>query len=183
MKLLAAAGISLSLVATAAAADPVQWTLNNVAFDDGGAASGSFVYDADSNTYSQVNIVSTAGSTLPGATYIAPLSSVPSNSQSLFAMTAGGAVAGEYILGLFTTTARTNAGGTLTINPGNAESRCGNTPCTTTPPPIRAIAGGTMTGTAVVAAVPTMTEWATILFGLILAGGAALCIQRRRQIF
>ncbi|MFE9082819.1 IPTL-CTERM sorting domain-containing protein [Brevundimonas sp. NPDC003935] len=31
------------------------------------------------------------------------------------------------------------------------------------------------------AAVPTMTEWAMILFGTILAGGAALYIQRRRQ--
>lgn len=32
-----------------------------------------------------------------------------------------------------------------------------------------------------VANVPTMTEWAMILFGTILAGGAALYIQRRRQ--
>ena len=32
-----------------------------------------------------------------------------------------------------------------------------------------------------VAAVPTMTEWAMILFGLLLAGGAALYIQRRQQ--
>lgn len=31
-----------------------------------------------------------------------------------------------------------------------------------------------------VAAVPTLTEWAMILFGTILAGGAALYIQRRR---
>lgn len=31
-----------------------------------------------------------------------------------------------------------------------------------------------------VAAVPTMTEWAMILFGLVLAGGAAVMIQRRR---
>lgn len=30
------------------------------------------------------------------------------------------------------------------------------------------------------AAVPTMTEWAMILFGLLLAGGAALLVQRRR---
>ncbi len=32
----------------------------------------------------------------------------------------------------------------------------------------------------VVVTVPTMTEWAMILFGLILAGGAAVMIQRRR---
>ena len=33
---------------------------------------------------------------------------------------------------------------------------------------------------AVVATVPTMSEWAMILFGLILAGGAALYVQRRQ---
>lgn len=32
-------------------------------------------------------------------------------------------------------------------------------------------------------AVPTMTEWAMILFGTILAGGTALYLQRRRQVF
>lgn len=32
------------------------------------------------------------------------------------------------------------------------------------------------------APVPTMTEWAMILFCMILAGGAALYIQRRRQV-
>lgn len=36
-------------------------------------------------------------------------------------------------------------------------------------------------GAAPPASVPTMTEWAMILFGTILAGGAALHIQRRRQ--
>lgn len=34
---------------------------------------------------------------------------------------------------------------------------------------------------AQVVAIPTMTEWAMILFGTILAGGAAVYIQRRRQ--
>jgi hypothetical protein len=31
------------------------------------------------------------------------------------------------------------------------------------------------------APVPTMTEWAMILFAMMLAGGAALHLQRRRQ--
>lgn len=35
--------------------------------------------------------------------------------------------------------------------------------------------------TVAVAAVPTMSEWAMILFGTALAGGAVLYIQRRRQ--
>jgi len=32
------------------------------------------------------------------------------------------------------------------------------------------------------AAIPTMTEWAIILFGMVLAGGAALYLQRRRML-
>lgn len=39
----------------------------------------------------------------------------------------------------------------------------------------------TVTEVATPATVPTITEWAMILFGLILAGGAALMIQRRRM--
>ena len=35
----------------------------------GGTASGSFIYDADTNTYSAINITTTTGSVLKGATY------------------------------------------------------------------------------------------------------------------
>lgn len=38
-----------------------------------------------------------------------------------------------------------------------------------------------VTQVAAAAAVPTLSEWAMILFGLVLAGGAALVIQRRRM--
>ncbi len=38
-------------------------------------------------------------------------------------------------------------------------------------------------GPLAVPPVPTMTEWAMILFGTVLAGSAALYIQRRRQSF
>lgn len=41
----------------------------------------------------------------------------------------------------------------------------------------------TLTAAAAAApAIPTMTEWAMILFGMILAGGAALYLQRRRML-
>jgi hypothetical protein len=33
-------------------ATPLQWTLDNFTFSDGGTAMGSFIYDADTNTYS-----------------------------------------------------------------------------------------------------------------------------------
>ena len=41
--------------------------------------------------------------------------------------------------------------------------------------------GRITTGAPPPAVVPTMTEWAMILFALMLAGGAAVTIQRRRQ--
>jgi len=52
-----------------ASADQVTWVLSGVTFSDGGTASGSFVYNADTNTYSSINITTTAGSILGGATY------------------------------------------------------------------------------------------------------------------
>lgn len=55
----------------AAFGDGVKWVLSNVTYGDGGTASGSFVYDAATNTLSDVNIVTTAGTLFGGATYIA----------------------------------------------------------------------------------------------------------------
>ena len=34
----------------------VTWTLNGALFDDGATAEGSFVYNDDTNTYSNINI-------------------------------------------------------------------------------------------------------------------------------
>ncbi len=42
---------------------PRTWYLDNVTFDDGGQATGSFVYDSVTNTYSNMNIDVTPGST------------------------------------------------------------------------------------------------------------------------
>jgi PEP-CTERM motif len=46
-------------------ADPITWTLSGVTFDDGGTASGSFVFDATTSTLSSISIVTTAGTTSP----------------------------------------------------------------------------------------------------------------------
>jgi len=48
---------------------PVTWTLNNVVFDDGGIASGSFTVDADTNEVTNVNVFTTTGTTLTGVDY------------------------------------------------------------------------------------------------------------------
>ena len=48
--------VLLWVVAAAAQAVPVQWSVNGLVRDDGGTVSGSFVYDADTDTYSAVNV-------------------------------------------------------------------------------------------------------------------------------
>jgi hypothetical protein len=54
-----------------AQASPVLWTLTDVLFADGGVATGSFVYDAATDTYSNVSITTTDSGLVPNATYTA----------------------------------------------------------------------------------------------------------------
>ncbi|HTO44074.1 MAG TPA: PEP-CTERM sorting domain-containing protein [Burkholderiales bacterium] len=53
---LRAAGVAVILAAGMTHAAPLQWTLENAVFDDQTSATGSFVYDADTNTYSDWNV-------------------------------------------------------------------------------------------------------------------------------
>jgi PEP-CTERM motif len=57
------------LSASPAEASPIVWTFSGLTFNDGGTASGSFVYDAAINDYSAISITTTAGSIRSGATY------------------------------------------------------------------------------------------------------------------
>lgn len=71
--------LALILVAVTADASPIVWTLNSVALNDGGTATGTFTFDPDAGTpcgsfgpcgtYSSVHIVTTNGSSRAGATY------------------------------------------------------------------------------------------------------------------
>lgn len=62
----AAAFALLSCLGASVSAAPLTWTLDNVVFDDGGTVTGSFVYDADTNTYSGISL-QTAGGPITGA--------------------------------------------------------------------------------------------------------------------
>jgi hypothetical protein len=61
-----------------ASADPIQWTLSGVVFSDNQTASGSFVYDATSNVFSNISIVTSSATNFSGSSYV--YSSVPSGS-------------------------------------------------------------------------------------------------------
>jgi len=57
-------------IPSVASADSGQtWTLTGVTTSDGATASGSFVYNAGTGLYSNINVVTLAGEFFPGATY------------------------------------------------------------------------------------------------------------------
>lgn len=71
-----------------------------------------------------------------------------------------------------------------TVNPDTIEGRefsCNTADCGTRVG-LRVAAGAAANDVVVVAPVPTMSEWAMILLGLMLAGGAAVYIQRRQMM-
>jgi hypothetical protein len=72
---------ALLILSLNASATPITWTLSGVTFGGGGTASGSFTFDADAGThcstgdspcgmFSNIDITTTSGGGLPGATYL-----------------------------------------------------------------------------------------------------------------
>ena len=53
----------LLLIAVSMSASPITWTLQNAVFNDGGVATGSFVFDADTQTVVSYNIQTSGGNT------------------------------------------------------------------------------------------------------------------------
>lgn len=97
-----------------ALASPVQWTLSDVLFEDQGTASGSFVYDADTDAYSSIAITVTDGSLQPLTTYNGLL--LGGSTDAAFVPDAGLAdLAGAPVLQLVFQSALTSAGGTVSL--------------------------------------------------------------------
>jgi hypothetical protein len=112
-----------------ASADDVTWNLSGVTFDDGGTATGFFVYNADTNTVVSVDITTTLGTSFSGAVYTAsdpgfgPFADeivfVPNPSLSDFT--------GTPALNLEFATDLTDAGGVVAVD--TFEDTCGNPAC------------------------------------------------------
>ncbi len=60
-------------------ASTIDWTLSGVTFDDGGTATGTFSTDSTSGNVTAFDIVTTAGTTLGGATYNSTASGIYSS--------------------------------------------------------------------------------------------------------
>jgi len=161
-RLLATAALAGTLLAGPALAGPLTWTLSNVTFDDGGTASGSFTYDADTNTLNNWAITTTGGSTLGGATYDSvsnPYGFTLSNADFFFG--ANGSL--NPYLRLGTTSGLTNAGGTVALLTGFSSYECTNCGA------YRLVTGGSVT----TGSVPEPAAWAMMVAGFGLVGFAA----------
>jgi hypothetical protein len=128
MKLQFLAAPLLALVGVAAQATPLTWTLTGVSFIDGATASGSFVFDAGTNTYLSWNITTTAtvdpllnggpSNALPGKTYSTNALGNAPTSYYLNPSALGVLDAQDNKFGLTFTTKLTDAGGVIALKPG-----------------------------------------------------------------
>ncbi len=119
------AGLTLAIglfTALPSYAVPLLWTLDNVVFSDDAAASGSFVYDADTNLYSDLNLVSSPGSIVTSShsyPFIAPTFTGPSQLLALVSAPIGGTDQTDIsYLYLDFIGDLTNAGGRLSVRGG-----------------------------------------------------------------
>jgi hypothetical protein len=172
-------------LAAHASAIPVTWTLSGVLFGDGGGVTGSFVYDATTNTFSSVNIISTSGS-LPGGTtggtYITAAASSNSNVASFLTATTGDLTGTPRLSLTFPTVdLLSNSPRTISIvSDAPSEGRCSNATCTNLVGPERQITIGFVIGVVAPPAVPAPSTLPLVVGGLMFA---TMSVQWKRWRF
>lgn len=167
-----------------ASADDITWTLSGVTLSDGGTATGSFVYNADTNTISSVDIVTSSGTAFGGATYLAvdpdytPFA--PGMSDIVFVTTAtppNSDFTGMPALDLIFLNPLTDGGGTVNLELDSAELTC-DASCTSEGPYFyRSLASGEVT-----TLVSTPEPSSVLLLGLGLFGLCILANRHRRSV-
>ncbi len=106
------------IFSSAVSADPVRWYLQGVTLSDGGRVIGSFDFDADTDTYTEIDIATTIGTELTGADYGDPNPDSASDSTGLISVPDDTAdpLTGQPLLALEFAQPLGNTGGTITIN-------------------------------------------------------------------
>ena len=136
-----------------ALAIPVTWTLQNVVFDDGGRAIGSFVFEDDDDSFRNIQITTTDNGGNTDATYrdVVPNFTFPTDTSprmsdsegfgivpnSLADLTGGNTFVIDFGLGL------TDSGRTVNVfvSSGTAEGTCSTSRCDDFIPQRTAISG------------------------------------------
>jgi hypothetical protein len=136
-----------------ASADGVSWTLSGVTFNDSGTASGSFVYDALNNTYSSIDITTSATSVFAGATYASLSSAFGSSASGALIGATSGDLTNTALLFLLFDLDLTNSGGTVPLTTGgfalgSVEGTCDNASCSGSTA-LRFVTAGDVVGTPV----------------------------------
>ncbi|WP_438865009.1 PEP-CTERM sorting domain-containing protein [Neptunicella sp.] len=108
--------ILLSVISPLTIATPIIWYLQEANFNSGGSASGSFMYDADLNLYSNINLITTPDAIREGNTFNFVNTTSPGDATTLISLT-GDAITGSIELALGFAAPLTNAGGTIDIAP------------------------------------------------------------------
>src|SRR5688572_18672087 len=109
----------------------IRWTLSGATFTDGGTASGSFLYDANSSTVTDFDVTTTAGSVLLGNHYVdlnGAFPPYPSNGFAVVIPEAPPLPPNAPFLALQFQSALSNAGGAINLLAGG-EGFCTDSVC------------------------------------------------------
>ncbi len=180
--LITAAGLLVFFcVPSIASADGVTWDLTGVTLSDGGTASGSFVFDATTDTLSNVDITTSTGGTFTGATYLAANPGFgfgsylgPTFYQLTFVPNPSLSGVGTPLLVLFSTPEgfpNLAPGNEIALAAGSGEYTCGNSACSVIGNEIRSLGGDV---------VATPEPSSLLLLGLGLAG--LLVVGKRKLL-
>jgi hypothetical protein len=136
---------------------PITWTLENVTFAGGATASGSFVYDADTNQYISRDIVFSA---LPATPFLFQYPQLGFDPGELDSVNSDAAdLTGVGYLALIFGSILTDAGGTVALSNG-FEGTCSNATC------LAVALGPTVKGGSVTTATPEPATLALFPLGL-----------------
>jgi len=108
----------------------VAWTFINSGFgglDGGSTITGSYVYNADTDVFSNINVITSSGASLPGAAYSVRSPGASSSVADFFSTNAAD-VTDEFRLRVGWNAPMTNAGGTLNVAFG-FEAQCQDSAC------------------------------------------------------
>ena len=167
------------LLSLSAFAAPVTWTLSPVSLGDGGTASGSYTYDAATNTFSGIDITTTGGSTRSGGVYSFPSSVANASAADFLSLALPVDVGVTARFDMFLSAPMTDAGGTLS---GSIEEfTCINADCsftTGTEPGLGLREADTVVTTS---AVPEPNAMPMLGLALLALGGVKRLGQRGRR--